>query len=244
MRKLAFLLAVIVLQLTFVSAASADLSWHLRNSNSTGPTSIWFYYGINSDVPVVGDWDYNQTDTPGIFRTGAWHLRNANSGGPANELRYFGQAGDKPVPGGWGLAYRDVAGIFRDGVWHVQGYFETETFQFGEPGDTPLVLFSSIPVVVRVDGLSLRWFRDDRSNYGQITYGASHHIPVTGDWDGDGEHTPGVYIPGSGQWHLRNSWSTGSADIVFTYGGAPGDTPITGDWNGDGIDTVGIVRRN
>ena len=45
------------------------------------------------------------------------------------------------------------------------------------------------------------------------------------------------------QWFLRETPSSGAADIVFGYGDF-GDRPIVGDWDGDGIDTVGVVRGN
>jgi peptidoglycan/xylan/chitin deacetylase (PgdA/CDA1 family) len=63
--------------------------------------------------------------------------------------------------------------------------------------------------------------------------------PVAGDWDGNGTVTPGV-VRGS-TWYLRNSNSTGPADVVFSYGG-PADRPIAGDWDGNGTWTPGVVR--
>ena len=45
------------------------------------------------------------------------------------------------------------------------------------------------------------------------------------------------------QWFLRNTPSSGSADIHFTFG-SPLDLPIVGDWDGDGIVTPGVVRGN
>jgi hypothetical protein len=65
--------------------------------------------------------------------------------------------------------------------------------------------------------------------------------PIAGDWDGNGTVTPGV-VRGN-TWYLRNSNSSGPADIVFAYGG-PADRVITGDWDGNGTFTPGIVRGN
>jgi peptidoglycan/xylan/chitin deacetylase (PgdA/CDA1 family) len=64
---------------------------------------------------------------------------------------------------------------------------------------------------------------------------------VTGDWDGDGDFTPGV-VRGT-TWYLRNSNSAGPADVVLGYGG-PTDRPIAGDWDGNGTWTPGVVRGN
>jgi hypothetical protein len=73
-----------------------------------------------------------------------------------------------------------------------------------------------------------------------IIYGNPGDYPLTGDWNGDGLDSVGVYR--NGVFYLRNSNSTGFADIVIPFGN-PGDQPIAGDWNGDGIDTIGVYRN-
>ena len=66
-------------------------------------------------------------------------------------------------------------------------------------------------------------------------------VPVAGDWNGDGTTTVGLYSPATGAFFLRNTNSSGPADIVFTFGpGGAGFVPIVGDWNNDSIDTVGL----
>ena len=72
-----------------------------------------------------------------------------------------------------------------------------------------------------------------------LNYGIPGDYPVTGDWDGNGTATIGVYRNGS--FYLRNSNTVGFADVVFPFG-QPGDQPIAGDWDGDDIDTIGIYR--
>jgi len=68
---------------------------------------------------------------------------------------------------------------------------------------------------------------------------------LSGDWDGNGTSTPGlVYIQNNALvWYLRNSNTTGVADITFSYGN-PGDIPIAGNWDGVGGDTPGVVRSS
>lgn len=72
-----------------------------------------------------------------------------------------------------------------------------------------------------------------------INYGLGGDYPVTGDWDGNGTDTIGVYRNGS--FFLRNSNTIGFADLVIPFG-TPGDQPVAGDWNGNGIDTIGVYR--
>ncbi len=75
----------------------------------------------------------------------------------------------------------------------------------------------------------------------QINYGLPGDCPLTGDWDGNGTDTIGIYR--NGYFYLRNSNTIGFADMVFTFG-STGGQPVAGDWNADGIDTIGIYRSS
>lgn len=72
-------------------------------------------------------------------------------------------------------------------------------------------------------------------------YGVPGDIAFSGDWDCDGDQTPGLYRQSDGFVYLRNSATQGIADLEF-YFGDPGDIPIAGDFNGDGCDTVSVYR--
>ncbi len=50
-----------------------------------------------------------------------------------------------------------------------------------------------------------------------------------------------VYRPSTGLAYIRNSHTTGVADIDFVYG-ISSDHIIAGDWDSDGDDSVGIYR--
>jgi hypothetical protein len=52
--------------------------------------------------------------------------------------------------------------------------------------------------------------------------------------------TIGVYKDGA--WYLRNSNTTGNADIFAVFGGDASDLPVVGDWNNDEVDTIGVYR--
>jgi len=69
-----------------------------------------------------------------------------------------------------------------------------------------------------------------------FAFGIAGDQVISGDWDGDGVDTVGVYR--DGVFFLKNSNTIGFADITFAFG-APGSQPIAGDWDGDGVDTVG-----
>ena len=74
-----------------------------------------------------------------------------------------------------------------------------------------------------------------------FVYGRPGDIALSGDWDGDGTATVGLYRQSDGFVYLKNSNSAGWADITF-YFGRSGDVPIVGDFDGDGRDTVSVYR--
>ncbi len=87
------------------------------------------------------------------------------------------------------------------------------------------------------------WFLRDPAS-GATThfyFGNPGDTPFTGDWDCDGNDTPGLRRSSDGFVYLRNSNTQGVADTQF-YFGNPGDVPIAGDFDGDGCDTVSIYR--
>ncbi|MEO7795190.1 MAG: hypothetical protein ABIV06_10490, partial [Thermoanaerobaculia bacterium] len=66
-------------------------------------------------------------------------------------------------------------------------------------------------------------------------------LPLAGDWNGDNIDTVGIYVPATGAFFLRNSNSSGSADLAFQFTPIIGPVlPLVGDWDGDGDDTVGL----
>jgi hypothetical protein len=72
-------------------------------------------------------------------------------------------------------------------------------------------------------------------------YGNPGDLPFMGDWDGNGEATPGLYRQSDGFVYIRNTNTQGIANLEFFLGN-PGDVPLVGDFNGDGMDTVSIWR--
>jgi hypothetical protein len=56
--------------------------------------------------------------------------------------------------------------------------------------------------------------------------------------------TVGLYNPTTSTFFLRNSNSSGYANVAFNYGaGNSGFKPIVGDWNADGQDTIGLYNQ-
>jgi hypothetical protein len=73
----------------------------------------------------------------------------------------------------------------------------------------------------------------------EFYFGVTGDVPMVGDWDGDGLDTFGVFRPTTGEIHLRNTLSTGPADVSYTFG-ASSHIPFGGDFDGDGAYEVGF----
>ena len=75
------------------------------------------------------------------------------------------------------------------------------------------------------------------------SFGSAGHVPVAGDWNGDGETDIGVFR--NGVWQLDtngNGVLEPGTDMEITFGKA-GHMPVAGDWNGDGKTDIGVFRN-
>jgi hypothetical protein len=74
-------------------------------------------------------------------------------------------------------------------------------------------------------------------------YGNPTDLPVTGDWNGDGVDSLGVYRPEAGQFFLSNQNYGSPATHYNFYFGNPGDIGVSGRWNSNMThDGVGVIR--
>jgi hypothetical protein len=153
-------------------------------------------------------------DTIGFTNGGTFFERNVHLGGQADAVLAFGSAGELPIVGNW------------DG------------------GTTPGPLAADAPGTF-VPGAGV-WFLRFINAGGPadlaFTFGAPNaaHLPVAGDWNGDGTTTIGFFDPATNTFFLRDSNDSGTATAIVSFGAGVGLIPIVGDWNNDGIDTVGV----
>ncbi|MBT8203369.1 MAG: DUF4038 domain-containing protein [Acidimicrobiia bacterium] len=187
--------------------------WHLRHG--AGDVTS-FYYGMPGDVPLLGDWDGNGTDTPGMYRpsTGYVYLTNAvipDGGVAVAEVAFFfGIDGDQVLVGDWDGDGHDTLGIRRGDRVYLTNVNETSnassSFVFGVAGD--------------------------------IAFG--------GDPNRDGRDTVFLYRPVSGFVYFTNDSPAGHSGVATTEGslhfGVPTDRFVVGDWDGDGDDTGAVFR--
>jgi hypothetical protein len=189
--------------------------WYLGSRDSAAAFyAAAFYFGNPGDVPMVGDWDCNGSDTPGMYRQsdGYVYLRNSNTQGTADIRFFFGDPGDVPLAGDFNGDGCDTVSIYRpsEGRFYIINRLGTDggglgaasvSYLFGNPGDKAFI----------------------------------------GDFNGDGIDTVGLHRETTGLVYFRQSHTQGVADSQF-YFGDPGDRIVAGDWNSDGTDTPGILR--
>ena len=186
--------------------------WYLYDNAGVQLTS--FFYGNPGDYPIMGDWNGDGDETPGLYRQadGFVYLRNSNSQGIADIQFFFGNPGDVPIAGDFNNDGFDTVSIYRpsnqtfyiinelgenDGGLGAAEFF----YVFGNPGDKPFV----------------------------------------GDFDGDGTETVGLHRESTGLVYFRNSHTQGNADAEFIFGN-PGDRLVAGDWTGDSVFTPALFR--
>ncbi len=214
-----------------------------------------FFYGVGGDIPIAGDWDGDGIDTPGIYRNvnGAltFFLINNNTGGFADVSFAFGGAGDIPIAGDWDGDGAVTVGVYRPSA---QTFFLRNALAAGNPDLTVTITgaqATDLPIAGRwtagsnVTGLGLyrpsagRFLLKNANVSGPpdasfvMTTTGSLVAPVAGDWTRQGFATVGVVVNlgGTIQFQLRNSNTSGAADIRVNYG-APGDAPLIGNWDG------------
>lgn len=190
----------------------AEGLWHLYDE--TGVQTTQFYFGNPGDYPILGDWNCDGVETPGMYRQtdGYVYLRNTNTQGPGDIRFFFGNPGDIPITGDFNGDGCATVSIYRPAnqtfyIINKLGANDGElgaaqfSYVFGDPGDKPFV----------------------------------------GDFDGDGIETVGLHRESTGLVYFRNSHTQGNAESQFIYGD-PGDRLIAGDWNKDGKFSPALFR--
>jgi hypothetical protein len=174
-----------------------------------------FFFGNPDDFPIVGDWDCDGDETPGMYRRsdGYVYLRNSNTQGIADVRFFFGNPGDVPIAGDWNGDGCDTVSIYRPS--------EARFYVINELGANDGGLGAAAV---------------------SFLFGNTGDKPVVGDWDGDGIDEVGLHRETTGFFYWRNTLTTGVADGDIFFGD-PGDRFVAGDWGViDGRDTPAVFR--
>jgi hypothetical protein len=215
--------------------------WYLSNDFDA---SVKHAFGFQNccATPIVGDWDGDGVDSPGVNVSGSrWLL----SDGYDNVVDYdftFGLAGDRPVVGDWNGDGIDTIGVVRGSTWYLRNSLTSGTadiaFGFGNPTDKVVAgdwdgNGIDTPGVVRD---SVWWLSNDHAGtvWRSFGFGFVTDVPVAGDWDGNGADSPG--LKRDQWWYFSNGFTGGVADRSIVFGN-PGDTGVAGDFHPDAVDT-------
>ena len=212
--------------------------WHIQVPGSVDYT---FWYGVPGDIPLLGVWDGDGIDTPGVYRPsqGSAHLTNEipaylSANHRVGTTFYFGMPGDRVFAGDWDGDGIDTLGLSRRGHIFLANTNATtvadESFWFGAHSDLP---YAGDPDGNGRDGLLLHrtssasvFYTNDipgtlvADTAGGFYYGTFGDELVVGDWDGDGADSPGVYRPSDTTVLTRDLLATGTANTSYRFGRA------------------------
>ena len=196
-------------------------------------------FGLNTDIPVIGDWDGDGKDEIGVFRpidddgisrfyliTRDWDDL-PDKAEDADKRIYFGPYPTNiPIAGDWdGDGYDDIGGF--------------------NPENNVFYLYK-----LDLDKPSVDSYKD-------VPFGITSDIPFIGDWNGDGKDEIGVFRypypnnPNTNAFYFNRDLTGVQHDFgvigpdgklqPYAYGKV-GDYPLIGDWDGDGDDDIGVYR--
>ena len=214
-------------------------AWYLDYDKDRVVDEI-FIWGLNTDLPLVGDWNGDGKDTVGLYRpsTGAWYLDYDNDH-IADKILTWGMSTDLPLVGDWNGDGKDTVGLYRPstGAWYLDydndGVVD-EIFIWGLSTDLPLAgdwNGNGKDTAGLYRPSTGAWYLDynnDRVADEIFIWGLSTDRPLVGDWNGDGKDTAGLYRPSTGAWYLDYD-NNRVADEIFVWG-LNTDKAVVGDW--------------
>ena len=212
-------------------------------------------FGMPDGIPFSGDFNGDGLDEIGVFIDGEWFI-DLNGNGVFDQGDLWARLGkrlDLPVTGDW-----DGDGKVDIGIFGREWFGDEFTIQ-NEPGlpdaenHTDDAKKNIPPQDKDSDGepIALKRKRLLQHRHGGrvradvvdhvFRFGHKDDLPVTGDWNGDGITTIGVFRKGT--WHLdvdgNGRWSEFDRKIEF---GNQGDIPLVGDFDGDGQVDLAVYR--
>ena len=233
---------------TWTGDSLDQCEWTLANKDGAAVKN--FRFGLHRAVAVAGDWDGSGFTKIGVFLEGLWFFDlDGNGQWDQNDLwAKLGRKNDQPVTGDWDGDDKTDIGIFGPS-W--TGDSRAIAVEPGLPDAQNMLAGrqKNIPPDAADAAVGYRTMKrgqDSKMRSDVIDhvfqYGTKGDIAVTGDWNGDGINTIGIFR--NGAWFLDidgdGRWSDG--DQMFHFG-QEGDIPVVGDWTGDGVSKVGLYRH-
>jgi hypothetical protein len=194
-------------------------NWQLRDHMTGAVRTITF--GVAGDVPIMGDWDCNGTETPALFRQTklpgepnlpeglAYYVNDNAPGVRIGEFRFIlGNPGDIPLAGDFNGDGCDSLSVYR-------------------PSEQQFYIADKLPPPIPLNQ-PLQAFNADR----KYIFGVAGDKPFVGDFNGDGIETVGLHRESTGLIYYLDSHppegTSPPADTEYVFGD-PGDQLVAGD---------------
>jgi hypothetical protein len=228
-------------KIAFTSSRDGDFEIFVMNADGTNQTQLT----NNTAIDFSPQWSPDGTKI--VFRSSRdgndeIYVMNANGTGQTrltnttafDEAPFFSRDGAK-------IVFQHNAQIMvmnADGTNQVQLTFTSTSFDPDfSPDGTKIVFARSL------NGSSVEIFVMDADGANQTRLTNNFAGDSSPSWQpGPPPDTIGVFRPSTGQWLLKNSNTSGRANLSVDFGQA-GDLPISGDWNGDGVTDLGVFRN-
>lgn len=203
-------------------------------------------YGVSKDARFA-DFDKDGRADLAVFRPsdGTWYSQD--SGSRMMRAMHWGMNGDVPVvhkdddDNVYYTVYRPSTGDWYKTLSGPDPYL----IDFGLSTDVPLAITTNssagrdwtYPVIFRPQTGDW-WFVTEEGGY-PVHFGEPGDIPLTADFDGDGNDELTVFRPSNGTWHMLNRRTNQYQTIQF---GLSGDKPVVSDYDGDGRADIAVFR--
>jgi protocatechuate 3,4-dioxygenase beta subunit len=229
--------------------------WTLATVDNSGQVVVVreVEFGNPNALPVVGDFNGDGVSEIGIFEDGHWYLDlNGNGVWDEGDLwAQLGSADDLPVTGDWDADGKTDIGIFGP-AWPRDPWAIEKEPGLPDPDNYPTRIADKMknmpptPDEATSGARTLKLTVQGKTRADVIDhvfhYGVAGDVPLSGDWNGDGIRTIGVFR--DGQWNLDSNGDGRFTEIdeIVSFG-QKGDVPVVGDFNGDGVDEIGVFRN-
>ncbi len=224
-----------------------EARWSLGDGRSGPPAELFF--GREGAIPVTGDFDGDGRTDLGVFIDGEWFIDLSGNGrwDEGDVWAKLGEKGDIPVTGDWDGDGKTDIGIYGP-EWARDELAASLDPGLPDAENPPTDKPKNVPPEPEEATNGERHLR--RTARGELRSDVIDHVfllgnnsfkPVTGDFNGDGVATIGIFRGGAWKLDVNGDGLLDESDLEVHFGDG-GDLPVVGDWDGDGMDDLGVYR--
>ncbi|MGN6546073.1 MAG: SdrD B-like domain-containing protein, partial [Aureliella sp.] len=226
--------------------------WTIVSTAQTKPASSRTTFDIPEATPVAGDFNGDGFDELALFVEGEWFIDlNGNGIWDDNDIWLkLGDKTDQPVVGDWDGDGKDDVGVFGK-TWTGDERALAVEPGLPDPENMRRIKPKNLPPTPEEAPDEPRWLQHSNAGPARadlidhvFRFGSEKDIAITGDFNGDGISSIGVFQ--EGKWTLDvdgDGVLSPDRDRIIEFG-ETGDLPLIGDFDGNGIDELAIVRGN